>query len=110
MADSFNGLTADAGVPAPVRMRELLLGFVTSMALYTVAELDTATALLDGPKTVQELADIAGADATGFRNRIEFLFSRITSLFGQSRYERTITLQQVSARQALETSDSAPEA
>jgi hypothetical protein len=32
------------------------------MALYTVAELDTATALLDGPKTVQELADIAGAD------------------------------------------------
>ena len=62
MADSFNGLTADAGVPAPVRMRELLLGFVTSMALYTVAELDTATAVLDGPKTVQELADIAGAD------------------------------------------------
>ena len=47
---------------------------------------------------------------TGFRNRIEFLFSRITSFFGQSRYERTITLQQVSARQALETSDSAPEA
>jgi SAM-dependent methyltransferase len=63
MADSFNGLTADAGVPAPVRMRELLLGFVTSMALYTVAELDIATALLDGPKSVQELADIAGADA-----------------------------------------------
>jgi hypothetical protein len=33
------------------------------MALYTVAELDTATALLDGPKTVQELAGIVGADA-----------------------------------------------
>jgi NADH dehydrogenase len=47
---------------------------------------------------------------TGFRNRIEFLFPWITSFFGQSRYERTITLQQVSARQALETSDSAPEA
>ena len=40
---------------------------------------------------------------TGFRNRIELLFSWITSFFGQSRYERTITLQQVLARQARET-------
>lgn len=47
---------------------------------------------------------------TGFRNRIQLLFSWVISFFGKSRYERTITLQQVLARQALEASDSAPEA
>ena len=47
---------------------------------------------------------------TGFRNRMEFLFARITSFFGHSRDERTLTLQQVLAGQALESRDSASEA
>jgi NADH:ubiquinone reductase (H+-translocating) len=44
---------------------------------------------------------------TGFKNRVAALFSWIISFFGRSRYERTITLQQVIARRALEAS--APE-
>jgi NADH:ubiquinone reductase (H+-translocating) len=39
---------------------------------------------------------------TGFKNRVAALFSWIVSFFGRSRYERTITLQQVLARRALE--------
>lgn len=39
---------------------------------------------------------------TGFKNRASALFSWILSFFGRSRYERTITLQQVLARRALE--------
>ena len=39
---------------------------------------------------------------TGFKNRVAALFSWIISFFGRSRYERTITLQQVVARRALE--------
>ena len=40
---------------------------------------------------------------TGFKNRIAALFSWIVTFFGRSRYQRTITLQQVLARRALET-------
>jgi NADH dehydrogenase len=39
---------------------------------------------------------------TGFKNRIAALLSWIVSAFGRSRYERTITLQHVLARQAIE--------
>jgi NADH dehydrogenase len=39
---------------------------------------------------------------TGFKNRGGALFYWITSFFGRSRYEQTITLQQVVARRALE--------
>ncbi|MGN6871203.1 MAG: NAD(P)/FAD-dependent oxidoreductase [Solirubrobacteraceae bacterium] len=39
---------------------------------------------------------------TGFKNRVAALFSWIISFFGRSAYERTITLQQVMARRALQ--------
>ena len=39
---------------------------------------------------------------TGFKNRAAALFSWIITFFGRSRHERTITLQQVLARRALE--------
>lgn len=39
---------------------------------------------------------------TGFKNRVTALFSWIVTFFGRSRYQRTITLQQVLARRALE--------
>lgn len=75
MVDSFNGLAADAELPAAVEMRQLLLGFVTSMALYTVAELDVATPLLNGPKTVEELAGITGANADMLRRIVRVVAS-----------------------------------
>jgi NADH:ubiquinone reductase (H+-translocating) len=40
---------------------------------------------------------------TGFKSRVGALFSWIVTFFGRSRYERTITLQQVLARRALES-------
>lgn len=43
---------------------------------------------------------------TGFKNRAAALFEWIISFFGRSRYERTITLQQVLARGALGSSSS----
>jgi NADH dehydrogenase len=43
---------------------------------------------------------------TGFKNRAAALFSCVISFFGRSRYERTIALQQVLARQATETARS----
>jgi NADH:ubiquinone reductase (H+-translocating) len=41
---------------------------------------------------------------TGFKNRAAALFSWIITFFGRSRYEGTITLQQVLARRALQAS------
>ena len=40
---------------------------------------------------------------TGFKNRVIALVSWIVTFFGRTRYERTITAQQVLARRALET-------
>jgi NADH dehydrogenase len=45
---------------------------------------------------------------TGFKNRVSALFSWVTSFFGRVRYERTITLQQVLARRALEQGATPP--
>ena len=41
---------------------------------------------------------------TGFKNRVTALFHWIISFFGRARAERTITLQQLLARRALEAS------
>ncbi len=46
---------------------------------------------------------------TGFKNRVGALFSWTISLFGRTRYERTITLQQVVARSALEQAGRPPQ-
>jgi hypothetical protein len=52
-------------VPAPgdsLRMTELLFGFSTSQALYAIARLGVAEALLDGPRSIEDLAESVGAD------------------------------------------------
>lgn len=51
--------------PAPedsLRMTELLFGFTTSQALYVMARLGVAAALLDGPRSIEDLAESIGAD------------------------------------------------
>jgi O-methyltransferase domain len=60
-------------VPPFVAMMQMLSGFQLSQALYTMAELDVPGLLLDGPRTVEELADATGADADALRRVIRFL-------------------------------------
>jgi O-methyltransferase domain len=63
----------DAGLAPALRMQQMLSGFLVSQALYGVAELDVATALLDGPRAVAELAAVTGADADALRRVLRFL-------------------------------------
>jgi hypothetical protein len=44
-----------------LRMTQLLFGFTTSQALYTIAQLEVADALLDGPLHIEDLAEVTGA-------------------------------------------------
>lgn len=67
MADDAQNL------PAAVQMQQLLTGFEVSQALYAVAELDVATALLDGPRSVEDLAAATHADSDALRRIIRFL-------------------------------------
>jgi hypothetical protein len=60
-------------VPPFVSMMQLLSGFQLSQALYTIAELDVAGLLLDKPRTVEELAEAAGADTDALRRVVRFL-------------------------------------
>ena len=51
--------------PSPddsLRMTQLLFGFTTSQALYVTARLGVADALLDGPRGIEDLSDMTGAD------------------------------------------------
>ena len=63
----------DRDVPAAVQMQQLLTGFETSQALYVVAELGVATALLAGPRSVEDLAAATGADSDALGRIIRFL-------------------------------------
>jgi hypothetical protein len=62
-------------IPPAVRMQQLLSGFEVSQALYVIAELGVATALLGGPRTVEELALASGADPDALGRIIRFLAS-----------------------------------
>jgi O-methyltransferase domain/Dimerisation domain len=64
-----------AEIPPAVRMQQLLTGFEVSQALYVIAELGVATALLDGPRSVKELALATGADLDALGRIIRFLAS-----------------------------------
>ena len=64
-----------AEIPSAVRMQQLLTGFEVSQALYVIAELGVATALLDGPRSVKELAQATGADPDALGRIIRFLAS-----------------------------------
>jgi SAM-dependent methyltransferase len=63
----------ERAIPAAVRMQQLLSGFEVSQALYVVAELGVATALLGGPRSVEELAAETGADSDALGRIIRFL-------------------------------------
>jgi hypothetical protein len=64
-----------AEIPPAVRMQQLLSGFEVSQALYVIAELGVATVLLDGPRSVREVALAAGADPDALGRIIRFLAS-----------------------------------
>jgi hypothetical protein len=59
--------------PPPVRMVQLLAGFQVSQALYCVAELGVSTRLLEGPRTVAELAEAIGAHPPALRRLLRDL-------------------------------------
>src|SRR3954447_26102601 len=59
--------------PPPVRMVQLLAGFQVSQALYCVAELGVSTALLEGPRTVDDLAGAVGASPPALRRLLRDL-------------------------------------
>jgi hypothetical protein len=48
--------------PRTAKMMELLGGFVVSQAVFAVAELGVANVLLEGPRTVDDIAAAVGAD------------------------------------------------
>jgi hypothetical protein len=62
-----------AELPPAAKMHELLTGFQVSQALFAVAELGVATALLDGPREVDDVAAAVGADADALGRVIRYL-------------------------------------
>ncbi|MGW6740716.1 methyltransferase [Streptomyces sp. NPDC055025] len=60
-------------LPPAVQMQNLLTGFEVSQALYVIAELDVATALLNGPRSVEDLAGHVRADRDALARIIRFL-------------------------------------
>jgi predicted O-methyltransferase YrrM/predicted transcriptional regulator len=64
---------SDIELPPAVMMLGLLSGFQMSQALFAVAELDVATALLSGPREVEDIATEVGADADALGRIIRFL-------------------------------------
>lgn len=60
-------------LPAALQMQHLLTGFEVSQALYVVAELGVATALLDGPRSIESLAAETHADSDALGRIIRFL-------------------------------------
>ncbi|GII42489.1 methyltransferase [Planotetraspora phitsanulokensis] len=61
------------GTPPVLVMAQLLGGFLISQALYAVARLDLATALLDGPRDVEDLAAGLECDAEMVRRLLRDL-------------------------------------
>lgn len=66
-------LDLDDTLQPAARMHQLLSGFEVSQALFVVAELGVATALLDGPRNLDELAAAVGANADALGRLIRFL-------------------------------------
>src|SRR3954447_18816902 len=59
--------------PPAVRMVQLLAGFQVSQALYCVAELGVSTQLLEGPRSIEELAGAVGASPPALRRLLRDL-------------------------------------
>lgn len=66
-------MPGEAVLGPAAQMHHLISGFEVSQALYVVAELDVATALADGPRQVEELAAIVGANPDALERLIRFL-------------------------------------
>jgi hypothetical protein len=67
--------SAHAAPPPPVQMVQLLAGFQVAQALYVVAKLDIATALRDGPRSVEELAAGTGTEVASLARLLRTLAS-----------------------------------
>jgi SAM-dependent methyltransferase len=65
----------EAAPPPPVQMIQLLTGFQISQALYVAAKLGVADQLVDGPRSVADLADAVGADPCSLRRLLRTLAS-----------------------------------
>jgi hypothetical protein len=66
-------MAAAEEMPAPMQMVQMLGAFQISQALYVVAKLGVATALADGPRTIEQLAAATGAKADALRRIIRAL-------------------------------------
>lgn len=60
-------------VPPGIVMQQLLSGFTTAQCLYVVAELNVATVLLAGPRTIADLAAATGAHADSLGRVLRYL-------------------------------------
>jgi hypothetical protein len=62
-------------VPPPVQMVQLLTGFQVAQALYVAAKLNVASQLVDGPRSVEDLAAAVGAHPLSLRRLLRTLGS-----------------------------------
>lgn len=65
----------EAAPPPPVQMIQMLAGFQISQALYVAAKLGVADQLVDGPRSVADVADIVGADPSSLGRLLRTLAS-----------------------------------
>jgi hypothetical protein len=65
----------EAAPPPPVQMMQMLSGFQLSQALYVAAKLGIADRLLNGPRSVPEIADAIGADPSALGRLLRTLAS-----------------------------------
>jgi O-methyltransferase domain/Dimerisation domain len=61
--------------PPPVQMLQMLAGFQISQALYVAAKLGVPDQLVDGPRSVAEIADAIGADTLSLGRLLRTLAS-----------------------------------
>ena len=65
----------EAAPPPPVQMMQMLAGFQISQALYVAAKLGIADRLLNGPRSVPDIADAIGADPSALGRLLRTLAS-----------------------------------
>jgi hypothetical protein len=65
----------EAAPPPPVQMMQMLAGFQISQALYVAARLGIADRLLNGPRSVPDIADAIGADPSALGRLLRTLAS-----------------------------------
>jgi O-methyltransferase domain/Dimerisation domain len=65
----------EAAPPPPVQMMQMLAGFQISQGLFVAAKLGIADQLLDGPRSVADIAEATGADPSALRRLLRTLSS-----------------------------------